>query len=214
MRLAHSEHPPGPVQQGVLVAVLRLDIDRGEPVDRVHDRWQHEIFRIGARESAIAVGRPLHRRAHTVAVAQMDVVAHADLVAVIDHRRAGHRQQQPAHQFDASSVMFQQRCQTTPNAQIEPRAPVARIGVPEIVTLLVGDHLQRQLVVVAQEHDPLAIVRNFRCLAHDIGDWEAIFLGDRHIHPRHQREMERHVAFVAIAEILLRVLRPLVGLRQ
>ena len=36
----------------------------------------------------------------------------------------------------------------------------------------------------------------------------------RHEEPRHQREVERHVALVAIAEICDRILRPLVRLRQ
>jgi len=35
-----------------------------------------------------------------------------------------------------------------------------------------------------------------------------------HEHPRHQRKVKAHVAFVAVAEILDDVLRPLVGLGQ
>ena len=43
---------------------------------------------------------------------------------------------------------------------------------------------------------------------------KAILARDRHVHARHQREMERHVAFVVVAEIFLGILRPLVGLGQ
>ena len=39
----------------------------------------------------------------------------------------------------------------------------------------------------------------------------SVLLRDRHVHARHQREMERHMAFVAVAEIVRGVLRPLVG---
>ena len=53
-----------------------------------------------------------------------------------------------------------------------------------------------------------------RRLAQDVGDREAVLARDRHVHARHQREVERHVAFVAVAEIVLGVLRPLVGLGQ
>jgi hypothetical protein len=49
----------------------------------------------------------LHRRAHPVAIAEMDVVAHAELVAVVNHRRSGHRQQQHVHQLDAVAVVLQ-----------------------------------------------------------------------------------------------------------
>ena len=91
--------------------------------------------------------------------------------------------------------------------------------VPEIVALVVGDHLQGQLVVVAQEDRPLAIGRDVRGLAQDVGDRIAILLGDGHVHARHQREVEGHVAFVALAAILAAevrpgVFRPLVGLGQ
>ena len=95
---------------------------------------------------------------------------------------------------------------------------VLGVEVPEIVPLLVGHHLQRQFVVVAQEDGPLAGFRDLRRLAHDVGDRVPVFLGDRHIHARHQREVERHVAFVAalgqIAEIGQHVFRPLVGFGQ
>ncbi len=100
----------------MLVALLRFDIDRLEAVKRIHDRRQHQRGRVGAREAAIAVDRPLHRRAYAVAVAEVDVVAHADLVAVVQHRRAGHAQQQRGHQFDAAAVAFEQRRQAPADA--------------------------------------------------------------------------------------------------
>ena len=43
-------------------------------------------------------------------------------------------------------------------------------------------------------------------------DDRAVLLGDRHVHARHQREVEGHVAFVAVAEIFARILRPLIVL--
>jgi hypothetical protein len=68
--------------------------------------------------------------------------------------------------------------------------------------------------VIAQEHRPLAVARNVRRLAHDVDDRETVLLGDCHVDARHQRKMIRHVAFVAVAEILLHVLRPLVCFRE
>ena len=68
--------------------------------------------------------------------------------------------------------------------------------------------------MITQKHRPLAIGRDFRRLAHDVGDWEAVFLRDRHIDARHQWKVVGHVAFVAIPEILLHVFRPLIGLGE
>jgi len=60
-------------------------------VNGIHDRRRVESCRVGVGKAAIAVWRPLHRGAHAVAIAEIDVVAHADLVAVIDDRRARER---------------------------------------------------------------------------------------------------------------------------
>ena len=73
--------------------------------------------------------------------------------------------------------------------------------------------------MVAQEDRPLTVVRDVRRLAQDIGNREAVFLGDGHVHARHQREVKGHVALIAGAAILapevqLGVFGPLVGLGQ
>jgi hypothetical protein len=68
--------------------------------------------------------------------------------------------------------------------------------------------------MVAQEDAPLAVGRNLRRLAQDVGEREAVFLGQRHVHARHQREVKGHVAFIAVAEVGLHILRPHIGLSQ
>jgi hypothetical protein len=101
-------------------------------------------------------------RAHAVAVAEIDVVAHAELVAVIDDRRAGQRHQQRVHQLDLAPVVFHQRRKAPADAEIEPRAAIGGVGVPQVVALGVGHHLERELVVIAQEDRPLAAGRDLR----------------------------------------------------
>ena len=98
--------------------------------------------------------------------------------------------------------------------RLSAHALVGGVDVPQIVPLPVGDHLERQLVVVAQEDAPLAVRRDVRRLAQDVGHRVPVLLGDRHVHARHHREVERHVALVAVAEIRQHVLRPLVGLGE
>ncbi len=214
VRLAHRDQLLGPVQQRGEAARLRFDVDGFVSVDRIHHRRGIEARRVAAREAAVAVRAPLHRRAHAVAVAEIDVVAHADLVAVVDDRRAGERQQQRIHQFDLAPVVVHQRRKAAADAEIDPGTRIGGIGRPQVVALDVGHHLERQFVVVAQEHRPLAVAGDVRRLAQDVDDREAILLGDRHVDARHEREVVGHVAFVAVAEILLHVLGPLVGLGE
>jgi hypothetical protein len=200
-----------PVDQRTGAAALRLDVHALVAVDRIHDRGQVEPLRIGAREAAVAVDRPLHRRAHAVAIAEVDVVAHPDLVAVIDDRRSRHREQQARHQFDLAPVVLHQRREPPPDADVDARARLGRVDATHERAFAIGHHLERHLVVVAQEDRPLAVLGNLRRLAHDVDDRVAILFGDRHEHARHQRKVERHVAFVAVAEIRAHVFGPLVG---
>ena len=145
---------------------------------------------------------------------RIDVVAHADFVSVINDRRAGKRHEQPVHEFDPAAVIVQQRSQAAADADIDPHVLVAGILIVHVIPLHIGDHFQSQLVVVAQEQAPLARRRNLRSLLEDFGDGLAVFQLEPHEHSGHQREMERHVKFVALAEIGAEVGGPLVGFGQ
>ena len=68
--------------------------------------------------------------------------------------------------------------------------------------------------MVAQEDRPLAVGRDVGRLAHDLHHRVAVLLRDRHVEARHQRKVVRHVALVAVAEVLAHVLGPLVGLGE
>ena len=69
--------------------------------------------------------------------------------------------------------------------------------------------------MVAQEDPPLAAVGDLRGLGEDLGDRVALLPPHRHEHARHEREVEAHVALVAVGpEVVDDVLGPLVGLRQ
>ena len=71
---------------------MGLDVDCLVAVDGVHDRGRVEAGEVRRGKPRIPVARPLHRGADAVAVAEVDVIAHANLVAVVDHRRAGGNQ--------------------------------------------------------------------------------------------------------------------------
>ncbi|GBD19375.1 hypothetical protein HRbin27_01881 [bacterium HR27] len=89
-----------------------------------------------------------------------------------------------------------------------------RVDAVHVVALLVRDHLERELVVVAQKECPLGRFRDRRCLREDIDDREAVFHADGHEEPRHQRKVERHVALVTVAEVGDSIFRPLIRLGE
>ena len=55
-----------------LVVILRID-----------DDGQKKSLGICPGETRVAIGAPLHGRANAVAIAEIDIVAHADFVAVV-----------------------------------------------------------------------------------------------------------------------------------
>jgi hypothetical protein len=138
------------------------------------------------------------------------VVAHSDRGAVVENRRAGHRQQQAVHQLDAVDVILQEGRQAAADADIDARARVGCVHLVHVVALLARDHLEGKLIVIAQEDRPLAVVRDVRRLLHDFDDGITVLLRDRHVHSRHQRKVIGHMALVAVAEIFAHVLWPLV----
>jgi hypothetical protein len=87
------------------------------------------------------------------------------------------------------------------DAQVDARLRILYIDLVHIVALLVGNHLQRQLIVIAKEDRPLACVRNVRCLIKDVGDRVAVLGLNGHEHSGHHRKMIIHLTFVTFAEV-------------
>src|SRR5205085_2592205 len=75
--LPQRDQPLHPPQQRTRVVLLGLDVDRLVVVLRVDDDRQVQLLRVGPAEPGVAVAAPLHRGADAVAVAEVDVVAHA-----------------------------------------------------------------------------------------------------------------------------------------
>jgi hypothetical protein len=213
MLAPQRDQPLHPPQVRGRVLLLRLDVDRGVVELGIDHHRREQPVRVGAREPGVAIARPLHRRAHAVAIAEVDVVAHAQLVAVVQDRAPRQREQQRVGQLELAPRAHQRR-QPTPDPQVEPGGRVGGVGAVHLIALLLGHHLERQLVVVAQERRPLRAGRQRRRLAHHVDDREAVLLVQREEQPRHQREVEVHVALVAGAEVRGGVGRPLVGLGQ
>ena len=68
--------------------------------------------------------------------------------------------------------------------------------------------------MVAKKYRPLTGLWNLRRLLHYLDDGMPVLLGHCHVHAGHEREVIRHMTFVAVAEVLTHVLRPLVRLGE
>ena len=64
---------------------------------------------VGRGKAGVAIRIPLHGRAHAVAVAEINVIAHADFVAVIEDRRSGKGEEQAVQKLDAAPIIVHQR---------------------------------------------------------------------------------------------------------
>ena len=89
------------------VVLLRLHIDGFVVIFRISDNRQTEALRISPGKARIAVGAPLHRGPHAVAIPQIDIIAHVNFVAVVQHRGAGQGTQQAREEFDLAPVVPQ-----------------------------------------------------------------------------------------------------------
>ena len=119
------------------------------------------------------------------------------------------------HQLDLVAAVVEQRREAAADAEVEPHPRVLRVLLVHVVALVVGDHLERQLVVVAQEEPPLAVLRDRGRPLEDLVERRRVLTPDRHEHARHHREVERHVALVAVGpKYCDDVLRPLVRLGE
>jgi hypothetical protein len=85
----------------------------------------------------------LHRRPNAVAIAEEDVVAHSDFVAVRDHRRPRQREEQRVHQLDLPAIVAEQRREPPADAEVDARFVVICIDLIHEQALFLRDHFER-----------------------------------------------------------------------
>lgn len=88
--------------------------------------------------------------ARTVAVAQVNVVPHADLVTVVDDRRAGKGEQNAVEVLDAAPVVSQDRRQPASYRYVHAHPRIGAVREVHAVALVVAHHLERELIMVTQ----------------------------------------------------------------
>src|SRR3712207_3490800 len=120
MSLADRDYPLHPSKERTPAAALGLDVHRLVAVDRIHYGREIQGGGLGSREAGVAVAGPLHRCAYRVPVAEEDVVAHPDLVAVVDDRGAGHAHEEAVEELYARPVVLHHRGEAPPDAHVYP----------------------------------------------------------------------------------------------
>src|SRR5215831_19647912 len=110
-------------------AFLRQDVHSLVSVDRVEDGGRVQSFRVCIRKTTVPTAAPLHWSSYPVAVSKINIIAHADLVSVVDDGSSGQGHQHSIHQFDSAAIVVEQRSQTPSDAEIQAHCFVTGIDV-------------------------------------------------------------------------------------
>ncbi len=184
--------------QRVGVAPLGLDVDELGRVAALDDRRGELVGRRG-REAAVLGRRPLHRRAHGHPAGDVEVLPHADLLAVEQHRRAGQREQQAVDHAHPARVAAEHRGQAPAQAAaVHLHVLVGAEGGEDLLPLVVAQLVEGELVVVADERRPLAVGRDRRARRERLGERRGVLPGQRQVQPLHRDEVELHRQLVAV----------------
>ncbi len=104
----------------------------------------------------MSLSSPLHGRAGTFPLPQRQVVAHADLVAVAQHRSTGEREHQRVCETDAPLVTIHHWREPAADATVVELHPLVGPERSEhLLPLCLREATEIQLVVIAQEDAPL-----------------------------------------------------------
>ena len=198
------------LQERVGVAFLLRDIHMLGSEPAFGDR-DSQARRARRREAAVAAGAPLHRRAHRHPAADVEVLAHPDLLAVEEHGGAGQGEEQAVDHPDAPRVAVEHRRQPADQAAAVHLHPLLRAeGVEHLVALLRRQLVEGELVMVAHEVGPLDVGRAFGRESSAVGQWARIPSRQREVQVLHADEVELHrqlVALGAAEELVLLVAR-------
>ncbi len=75
-------HPPN---ERTGITLLYVDIHCFVVILRIRNDREIETLRIGTRKACVSISTPLHRGTNPIPVAEVDIVTHSNLIAVVDH---------------------------------------------------------------------------------------------------------------------------------
>src|SRR5450755_1421567 len=104
--LSQRNHVSHPTQKRGWIALLRFHIHSFIAPDGIHDNWAVESSRIGARKPRIPICAPLHRRAHAVPIAQVNVVPHPNFITVIENWCSRKREEKAIQKLYSTTIVI------------------------------------------------------------------------------------------------------------
>src|SRR5678815_4509025 len=99
--------------------LLRGNIHGLKSIKRIQNEGGIQALRVSVRETSVPPAIPLHGRADAIAIAQVNIVAHPDLVPVVNDWRSRKGHQKTIHQLNSSSVVVEQRCKPPADADVD-----------------------------------------------------------------------------------------------
>src|SRR5690606_32176100 len=108
-----------PEKKRIRVVLLGLYVHRLVVVFRIDDHRKVELLRVCLRKPGVLVRTPLHWSAYPMSIAQINIVAHPNFVAIIDDGRAGHGKEKAIEKLDLTSVVAKQRRQSVADTQVD-----------------------------------------------------------------------------------------------
>src|SRR5579883_249324 len=199
--LSHPDHPLRPVEEGVGIASLLGDVDMAERPRPVRNDRPDDL--VGFREAAMALRRPLHRRARAIALGQRKIVAHADFIAISEHRRSRQRQQQAIGELEPAAVAAQHSRQSPAYAAtVELHRPVRAESRKDSPALSLGEAAKIEFVMISQKVRTLPARRSRLRHLQRLNKRPRISAGQRIEQVLVHMKVEHHLKTVAfIAEI-------------
>src|SRR5262249_27516707 len=106
-------------------------------------------------EAAMRLSRPLHRRATADPLRKLQIVAHAELIAITEHRRSRQREHEAVGKLDPAPVAAEHGRQPTANAPVvELSVGVRTERVEHGLALRFAGTAKVELVMNSQENGP------------------------------------------------------------
>src|SRR5215831_11182011 len=107
-------------------------------------------------EAAMWLVGPLHGHARTIALRKLQIVAHAELVAVAENRRAWQRKHQAVGELQPPAVAIEHWSEPSTNtAVVKLHLALRSERRKHLLPLPFAESAQVELVMIAQKHAPL-----------------------------------------------------------
>ena len=152
--LAHPNDAFGPIQQRLRVSPLNCRVNVLESVGAATNDRQKRL--VAFSKAGVWLVGPLHWRACTVPLRKREIVAHADFIAVANHRRPRQCEQEAVCQLEPALVAIEHgRKPTSDAAVVELHLRLGPERIEHRLPLLLRQPTEVEFIVVAQEHAPL-----------------------------------------------------------